>query len=270
MTPKKLKILLLGTLIFTFSNAASSDEYKISDEPPIVILGAAQVPEFSGSEDVTTVPLVFSRFRLYDRPAFITGTQFRLGLYETNHWQIGPLIGVSGARDDSVTNVQVARMTPVELSFESGLFARYATPMGQLEEGLLESSASITAPFSGDWNGSSLTVDVAYSWAVSFMWRVAVEGAVTFMDSDYAMSRYGVNEVDSQLSGLPTYTAEGGVKDATVGIRSILSFSPTLALFTSVGYSQLLSDAKDSPIVTETGTADQWVFGVGIFKLLSK
>lgn len=54
-----------------------------------------------------------------------------------------------------------------------------------------------------------------------------------------------------------------GMRDARGWIVAMLHLSPKWHLGAGVMYSRLLNDAKDSPIVSERGDADQWVYGAG-------
>ena len=70
--------------------------------------------------------------------------------------------------------------------------------------------------------------------------------------------------MDAAATGLSLYTAEGGVSD--VGLTAILDVSVTRAWsVTGVGgYSRLVGDYADSPIVTERGSEDQFFLGLAL------
>lgn len=273
-TTKWLSIALL--IISGFSFLVTPAAFAAGDNPPRVgepstlILGVAEVPEYSGAEATQSAPLIISRFRVADKPVQIAGTQARIGVYEQGKWWAGPQLNLVAPRDDSVTDERVANFEAIDLSFELGGFVGYRKPMGSLKEGLLESAIGINAPVSGDWEGTSVTLETEYSWAATFMWRLALGASLTLVDDDYAISRYGVSQSDSALSGLSEFVPGGGLQSATVSIRSLVSLSPRWGIFTRFAYTELLNDAADSPIVTEAGSAEQLFTGVGVFLLLSK
>lgn len=257
-------------VLFASSTYAEGNELKPIGKPATLIVGVASVPEFQGSDTSQSAPLVVSRFRVADKPIQISGTQLRLGIAEERTWWAGPQLNIVGARDDSVSDERISSFEPVDLSFELGGFVSFRQPMGRFEEGLLESSASFNTPVSGDWEGTSIVLETEYSWAATFMLRLAVGASVMIADDDYAVSRFGVSEIDANRSGLQAYVPGGGLQSATVSIRSLVSLSPRWGIFTRFAYTELLQDAKDSPIVTEAGSADQLFAGLGIFWVLSK
>lgn len=265
-------LLMLGAFSVFISPAAIAAENNPPrvGEPSTLILGVAQVPEYSGADSTQSAPLIISRFRVADKPVQIAGTQARIGLHEQGKWWAGPQLNIVAPRDDSATDDRVASFEAIDLSVELGGFVGYRRPMGSFEEGLLESAIGISAPASGDWEGTSLTLETEYSWAATFMWRLALGASLTLADDDYANSRYGVSQTDSALSGLSEFVPEGGLQSATVSIRSLVSLSPRWGIFTRFAYTELLNDAADSPIVTEAGSSDQTFAGIGVFWLLSK
>ena len=248
---------------------AQHEERPKRNDPPILVLGVAAVPEFLGSDTLQAAPLIVTQFRSREKLIQITGTQVRIGVSEQGNWLAGPLLNLVPSRDDSVTDERVRAFESVDLSFEVGAFVDYSRPMGKRDEGRSSTSMAIKRSISGDWKGSSLTLDTEYSWAATFMWRLAVGGALTIVDDEYADSRFGVSAANAQRSGLTAFNASGGLNDATLSVRSIVSFSPAWGVFTRVAYTQLLHDAKDSPIVTTSGSESQWFAGLGVFRNLS-
>lgn len=268
---QSIALLMLSGFSFLFlSTAIASDDPPRVGEPSTLILGVAQVPEFSGADATQSAPLIVSRFRVADKPVQIAGTQVRIGVHEQGKWWVGPQLSLVAPRDDSVTDDRIASFEAIDMSLEVGGFIGYRKPMGSFEEGLLESAIGINAPVSGDWEGTSVTLETEYSWAATFMWRLALGASFTLADDDYAVSRYGVSQSDAARSGLSEFLPGGGLQSATVSIRSLVSLSPRWGIFTRFAYTELLNDAADSPIVTDAGSSDQTFAGIGVFWLLSK
>lgn len=84
-------------------------------------------------------------------------------------------------------------------------------------------------------------------------------------DDDYADSRFGVSSQEALTTGLAAYDPSGGLKEASLSVRSIMSFSPRYGIFTRLAYTRLLGDAADSPIVDQAGSIDQAFAGAGLF-----
>jgi outer membrane scaffolding protein for murein synthesis (MipA/OmpV family) len=79
---------------------------------------------------------------------------------------------------------------------------------------------------------------------------------------DYTNSYFGVTPLDSLASGLSTYTAEGGIRDAHVWLTAALSMSKNIHFTAGVMYSWLLGDVTDSPIIKERKTSGSVVLGL--------
>lgn len=258
----------LGAVLYAaFGHAVAQTDGtgQIEGPPSFLVLGAGASAEYEGADTLRPVPLVVARTRIAGNLLEITGTQARLDLVGDGRLLAGPVIGFTTGRDDAVGDDRIARFEELDLSFEPGGFAAWRAPLGTLDEGLFEIGATLTSSVGGDWEGTKLGVGVDYSWAATGIFRLAVGASVSVVDDDYADSRFGVSAADSAASGLAPYDPSGGVKDAAVSLRSILSFSPTYGIFTRAAYTRLLDDAADSPIVDVAGSADQVFFGAGLF-----
>jgi outer membrane scaffolding protein for murein synthesis (MipA/OmpV family) len=74
---------------------------------------------------------------------------------------------------------------------------------------------------------------------------------------------FGVTPRDSLASGLPIYVPGGGVRDARGWAVAILHLSLQWHLGVGVMYSRLMGEAADSPLVSQEGSKNQWVYGAG-------
>lgn len=82
---------------------------------------------------------------------------------------------------------------------------------------------------------------------------VFVGPSVTFADETYMRHYFGISRDQSQRSGLPTYHAGAGLKQAGFGASADWFFTDHWFLGGDVAAERLLGDAADSPI-----TQDKW------------
>ena len=68
---------------------------------------------------------------------------------------------------------------------------------------------------------------------------------------------------DSLASGLPIYVPGSGLRDLRGWAVAMLHLSKHWQLGAGVMYSRLVGNAADSPIVSEEGSKNQWVYGAG-------
>lgn len=75
-------------------------------------------------------------------------------------------------------------------------------------------------------------------------------------------SFFDVDVRDSQRSGLNIYDADSGFKDVGCNIVAVYKWSDKWSVRTSGGFTRLLNDAEDSPVVDDRGDGNQLHVGV--------
>jgi len=75
---------------------------------------------------------------------------------------------------------------------------------------------------------------------------------------------FSVSADDAIRSGLPVFAAGSGMRDVRGWVVGMFHLSRNWHLGAGVLYSRLLGDASDSPIVSERGSDNQWIYGVGL------
>ncbi len=92
--------------------------------------------------------------------------------------------------------------------------------------------------------------------------RVSGGPRATFASKDYFKTYYGVDAEEAVASGLSEYHPGSGFK--SVGVGGAITWKATDKIDTSLfgEYSRLQGSAKDSSIVKERGSPDQFMVGV--------
>jgi MipA family protein len=89
-----------------------------------------------------------------------------------------------------------------------------------------------------------------------------------FVGNRFADYYFSISPADSVRSGLPVFNADGGMKDWKVGLLLNQSITGDLlhgfSIFGTGQYSRLVGDFKRSPIVSERGSANQWLAAAGV------
>jgi MipA family protein len=78
---------------------------------------------------------------------------------------------------------------------------------------------------------------------------------------------FGVTPADAQASGLGVYQAEAGIRDVRGWLVALVHLSPRWTLGAGMVYSWLADEAGQSPIVSDRGSRNQWLFGGGAMYL---
>ena len=77
-----------------------------------------------------------------------------------------------------------------------------------------------------------------------------------------------MSAAQATASKLPVYAAGSGMKDINLSLGGEVKLSPRWAMVVDAGYQRLLSKAKNSPLVSLRGSANQFTFGVfGVYSL---
>lgn len=95
----------------------------------------------------------------------------------------------------------------------------------------------------------------------TFIYAIGPE--ITFVDSNYNDTFFGVDAGQSAASGLDEFDADGGLQSYGVGGRLIVPFASGVSAVLFAGYTRLAGDAADSSLVQDRGSEDQ--ANVGLF-----
>ncbi len=92
------------------------------------------------------------------------------------------------------------------------------------------------------------------------MFRGGVES--TYASEDYMEEYFGIDSSDASRSGLDRFDADDGIKDFGLNIGLTYKFTDSWSTTGSASYKRLLSDAEDSPVTDDEGSANQFFAGL--------
>ncbi len=224
--------------------------------------GAAVLPDYSGSDDYRVIP--FGAFR-YEFDAFTLrsdGPGLAADLYERGPVTAGVFARWSGGRDD-VEDAVVALLPDVDSSIITGGFVDI-----EVAEDIFTGFDSVTlgarAGFDalGEFSGLNWSVSASYLTALSRTSFFGLSASVSGASDDYADTLFSVDGAGAAASGLPVYLAEGGVRD--VGLTALLTvgIGGDWSVTGIAGYSRLVGDFADSPLVAIRGDENQTLVGL--------
>lgn len=226
--------------------------------------GAALLPDYAGSDDYRVIPFGALRVEWGDVVIRTDGPGLAAELYEAGPLTLGVYGRWSGGRDD-VEDEVVARLADVDNSIFTGVFADYAlaerilSPVDRLTVG-----GKIGVDALGTVEGVAWTSSLTYAGALSRKSFFALSASVSGFSDDYAETLFSVDAAGSAASGLPVYTAEGGVRDAGLTAIYTHGFTELWSVTTILGASRLLGDYADSPLVAERGDENQYFLGLAL------
>ncbi len=114
------------------------------------------------------------------------------------------------------------------------------------------------------YNGFNTTAFANFWLPVSSKVFIGLGGGLSWSAASYNRAFYGVTERESQLSGLPAYAPDSGTRQWYAWPAVIVQVSPNWYVGGGVFYQRMMSEASNSPIVSQRGDRNQWTGGVGL------
>lgn len=111
---------------------------------------------------------------------------------------------------------------------------------------------------------AGLLVDLGAGWSTSLSsaLQFSTSLATTWANASYLQDYFGVDAAQSLRSGYVVYSPGNGLRDVRVGATLRYRLTPAWGVTASLTHTELLGDAKRSPIVREQGTTSA-LFTVG-------
>jgi outer membrane scaffolding protein for murein synthesis (MipA/OmpV family) len=219
------------------------DEAVPSDWRVIVGGGAGYVPDYLGSDDYEFVPVPVLSVHWKDR-VFLNLQGFGLelsglgaNLIQTHGFNIGPLVNIDKGRDES-DNSALEGLADIDPTPLVGGFVDYRD---------------------GPWNA------YAYDFAVAKGLQITPGIGTTYYSSDYNQAYFGITAKQSSDSGLPEFDPDGGFWNVGVTTTAVYLITDEIGLIGAAGYTRMLGEAADSPLVEDEGSENQFVGSLAAF-----
>lgn len=263
-TPLALALLAVSGFAAALPPTAQAQQAPIQVEPPSTrqgaSLGAAQWqvrlgagaafgPIYPGSSTIRAMPLpvveVAYRADLpYLDSVFFNGRD-GLGavVFRQGPISIGGSVGFAPGRDQDVA-ARLHGMGDIEAAARASVFVR--ADFGRF--GL--SAQTYTAL--GDQQGTTLVLGASLGQPIGRRLMLMGKVELTLADEDNMQQWFGVTARQASRSRFTAYNAGAGLRSVSANLTGIYKISDSWSLSASIGVSQLLGDAADSPIVERT------------------
>lgn len=259
------------------SSAAMAEE---RDRSSLTVgVGAAVVPSYEGSDDYRVVPVPQLRGKVKDYAFWTRGP----GIYfdaipNTNpdglDFELGPVVNFRFDRSSrkAIKDTAVRALGKRDVAVEVGGF------VGIGKTGVLTSAydnlsarVAVTKDVAGAHESYVITPAIEYATPLSATSFVGLGISAEYVGKKYGRYYYDVDAAGSTASGLPVYSDAGsgsGFKKISASLAGGLSLSGDLrkgwVLFGVAGYSRMLGDYADSPVVAIAGSRNQWIGALGV------
>ena len=247
-------------LLFLFAWLLCAEAGEGSDWEIRIGLGARYDAKYEGSDEMKArvLPLIDVTWKdlVFLNPREGLGVH----LYDDHGLTVSVGIGYVFGRDESDNNdlrgmgdIDDAAAANLKIKYAIGLVAPYVRAsrhLGDVDGTLVEAGVGGIVPLAlitgrmkpqdmgaGGLKGPALQLGVSATWA----------------DGGYMEGYFGVNPVQASRSGYARYHPESGFKSVDFKFGVIYPFAENWAVNARGGYSRLLGDAADSPIVKDDG-----------------
>lgn len=225
--------------------------------------GALGVPDYEGSKDYQAAPLLAARLGYDSYYLEIQGLDLRANLSPLSGLEFGPLVGWRSGRDD-VENDRVDALRDIDGTVEVGAFINVSLFQVVHPSDELAFGVDVKTGVGDDGEGTTVSLGPTYSFSPLERLRLGIGISATFADSDYADTYFGIDPGDALRSGLTAYDADAGLKDLGISLKANYQLDEHWGITGFAGYTQLVGDAADSPIVDDEGSAGQGMIGLGV------
>jgi outer membrane protein len=231
-------------------------------EGNLVAVGVGGYPDYIGSDDYSFGAIPLGRYVYWGkRDITLVGNTLNVSLLSESGWRLGPSGMLRFGRSDVSDNV-VDRVHEIDPSIDLGAFIGY-TWVGDDPRKLLGSSAWALADVTDSHGGWTAGANIYGAYPVFEALTLAGGVAATYGSGSYMNTYFGVTPADAQASGLGVYQADAGIRDVRGWLVVLVHLSPRWIVGAGVGYSWLADEAGRSPIVSDRGSRNQWLYGAG-------
>ena len=237
-------------------------------------LGIGMAPDYLGSDDMTAIPLPSFAFSIGRIPIQnnLLGVEIdiRPGFLEPANGRAflayGPILRYNMGGNDftQVQDPAVALTTPVAATPEIGGFIEAALPLlgGSGPPTILTARfAVLQATQSFDGASADLTLGMVRPLG---RWTLGGGVGASWADDKSTRAFFDVSAADQAASGLPTYTASGGLLTMGASLFASYAITERWSVNALAGYTMIMGSAADSPIVTDAGQPQQAFVGLGL------
>ncbi|MEM6887765.1 MAG: MipA/OmpV family protein [Pseudomonadota bacterium] len=231
--------------------------------PSFIGLGAGSYPEYLGADEQKFGVAPFGRFSWGEQRYVALEVNFAtINLIEDRNWRAGPAGMWRFARED-VEDPVVNLLPDVSGSLELGGFAGYED-VGDDPRDRWSVFGNFTHGVTGDNDGYVVGVSARRWVPVGRFSALGFSFATSYGSSNYMDTYFSVDQHGAVASGLDFFDAGAGVRDVRIAAVYIQPLSREWQVGGGFLFSRLLSDAADTPIVSERGDRNQLVFGIGM------
>jgi outer membrane protein len=250
----------------TPAKAAGALDLDLENVPNVFGVAVGAVPDYRGSDDYTfgIAPIFRYTFQGQERYIQLLANELTINLLNDKMFRFGPLLNYHFGRTDDVDDELVSRMVEIDDTVEAGAFADIVWADAQERRKRFILGAKLYQDVGDESDGLRANISARYWQPVAKPLDLGIAAGAIYQDDDYADHYFGVNSDNAGTSGLPFFTADGGVNEYYMVVSGIFYLNKNWLLSAGVRGSVIACDPADSPLVDQQGDSTQWIGGAGI------
>jgi outer membrane scaffolding protein for murein synthesis (MipA/OmpV family) len=254
------------------ANLPSPEEVARADSFTIAG-GVGITPDYEGSNDYRLIPAAAIRGKVNGISFSTRGLYLYVDVVPQGtgiDLDVGPIVGARLNRTrhvkDDIVDLLPDRKTAIELGGFAGLsFHGLTNPYDTLGVRL-----DVLHDVGNAHESTTFSPNVDFSTPLSRTTYASASVGAEFVSGRFADYYFSVSPAESLLTAgaLPVFDADGGMKNwnASLLVNQSITGDLTggLSVFGTAEYSRLVGDFKRSPIVSQRGSANQWLLAAGL------
>ncbi|HEY0622064.1 MipA/OmpV family protein [Sphingomonas sp.] len=246
-------VCLIATQARAQSREGESDDWQV-----MLGAGAIYTPDYEGSDEFELQPFPFISVAYRDI-AYIRGPEIgvnliRLQVSDDFSIKAGPFARFRRDRPEK-RNADLRGLGDVDFAVELGGAVA-------LEYKQAFVRVSLAKDVAGGHDGLVGEGEAGVRFNLSDTLIASASASASWADKDYMGTYFSVTAAQAARSGLPVYRAEAGLKDVGAGLNLSYMLGRNWMVTAIGGYSRLMGDAADAPLVVQRGSPDQWRGGL--------
>ena len=253
-----IKLLLalssIGLTLSAQAQAVDEEAWRFN-----VGVGAISQPQYPGSSETRVgVMPTFSASHGRWQIGALSGAGVPIGvsysLMQDGPWRLGVGVGTSlGKPRDGQENNNFSQLGSIAQTTLGSLTGSYTA-------GAWATSAGIVSDVGGKGQGTRAMLDVMYRTRPTDRLSLSVGPGLTWMDSRYATTYYGVSATQSANTGYAAYKAGAGVSALRLSAGADYQLTRDWSVSAKLGLTQLQGDAASSPTVDKKNQTSYGLF----------
>jgi outer membrane scaffolding protein for murein synthesis (MipA/OmpV family) len=250
----------------------SAEEVSKRDTLTIGV-GAAVLPDYEGSDDYRIIPAGAIRGKYHGIAFSSRGSYLYVDVIPSSgkvDFDVGPIAGVRFNSRRNIDDPVVKQLPKRKRAIEVGGFAGVSFHQLTNPYDTLAFRVDVLHDVGDAHKSTTVSPNVEFSTPLSRRTYASASVGAEFVSNKFADYYFTITPADRLATGnqLPVFNADGGMKNWKAGL--LLNQSITgdllggLSIFGTGQYSRLVGDFKRSPIVSQRGSASQWLGALGL------